>query len=111
MDIRQFRVLPEHITLLQNAYVDWWDCEYGAPAIDCKRPYGNSRVARDIARLLGAKLDEDGEIELSDEEEARLRRLHEETATALQIFLRTGTMTPGLYEATSWQENWKRIGD
>ena len=33
----------------------WDDCEFGAPAIDCKRPYGNSDVYNDIAKILEIK--------------------------------------------------------
>lgn len=31
----------------------WDDCETGAPAIDPKRPYGNSSVASDVLEILG----------------------------------------------------------
>lgn len=111
MQNQQFRVLPEHVILLQRAYVCWEDGENGAPAINCKRPYGNSGLIGDIATILGAKPNEDGEVEVSGEEEARLLSLHEGTQTALQIFLRTGTMTPGLYEASPYRTDWKRIGE
>ena len=34
-------------------FVDWNDCEYGAPTIDPKRPYGNSDVEHEIIAILG----------------------------------------------------------
>ena len=37
----EFELLEDHITLLQNAYLEWDEGCTGAPAIDCKRPYGN----------------------------------------------------------------------
>ena len=42
----EFTLTVDHITLLNNMWVDWSDVEYGAPEIDPKRPYGNSDVAR-----------------------------------------------------------------
>jgi hypothetical protein len=108
-----FRVRPEHITLLQNTYVSWDDCEFGAPSIDCKRPYGNSSVLRNMAEILNVPMTEDnyGDLELPDDEVRRLYALHRETQTALQIFLRTGAMLAGLYEADAYRVNWQRVSD
>jgi len=39
--------------LLRSANLSWDDCEYGAPQIDPKRPYGNSNVPDDIREKLG----------------------------------------------------------
>jgi hypothetical protein len=116
----QFRVLPEHITLLSNANVGWDDGEFGAPAIDCKRPYGNSNVLGDIARLLAipadSKMPEDEDPQDWDIYEAysqatldRMNKLHEETRIALQIFLSTGIMQTGLYETEKYKRKWTRV--
>ena len=35
---------PDALKLLARAYWRYEDFEYGAPAIECKRPYGNSSV-------------------------------------------------------------------
>lgn len=35
---RAFVVTEDHLKLLAQMYVRWEDCEFGAPAIDCKRP-------------------------------------------------------------------------
>lgn len=121
-DKQQFRVLPEHITLLSKAYVGWDNCEYGAPAIDSKRPYGNSSVLRDIAKILQPKPDHPNlpagdvsRLEYDDlYSEATLRRLdklHRETETALQVFLHTGVMQPGLYESERYGGRWVRLAD
>ena len=96
-----FEVTEDHIRLLRAAYVGWDDCEYGAPAVNCKRPYGNSspNVEPDIAKLLGWALEGDDGDEpcLSEQQRDRARTLHEETRHALQIFLATGEMKPGTY--------------
>lgn len=110
----QFRVLPEHVLLLKNAYVGWDSGEFGAPAIDCKRPYGNSSVIPDIGRILGEQPEIDSEDDYDGWSPAQLNRfytLHQETARALQIFLRTGVLETGLYEADKYRANWRRIGN
>lgn len=45
-------ITPDHLTLLANAKWRMSDCEYGAPEIDGKRPYGNSGVEQDLEDLL-----------------------------------------------------------
>jgi len=50
-----FEITREHLKLLKNMYVGWDDCEFGAPNIDPKRPYGNSDVINDIANALSIK--------------------------------------------------------
>lgn len=102
-----FTVTDEHIKLLRRAYVGWEDCEYGAPSIDRKRPYGNSGVAGDIAEILGWDWDDS----LTDEQVDRARELHKETQTALQIFLITGEMKTGTYAKTDKYDyrSWNRI--
>lgn len=120
----QFRVLPEHIKLLQSAYTSWNDCEYGAASIDCKRPYGSSSVTSSILRVLGIKPDKDGrpddafednpyEVEEYFKEETIqwVSQLHMDTEIVLQIFLRTGSMLPGLYESEKYRSNWVRVDD
>lgn len=99
----RFELHDDHITLLKNAYIRWEDCEFGAPAIDCKRPYGNSSVVPDILEILEVepvltKADE-GDI-FSDDQEAYAIQVHRELEAALTIILGglrhyTG---PGVYE-------------
>jgi hypothetical protein len=108
MEKSEFCLTQQHIMLLQAACVEWWDCETGAPAIDPKRPYGNSYVPGDVAEILGIRPegDDDGNAVLTKEQESECLRLHRETETALQIVLQHG-LTPGLYEQTSsWSIKW-----
>lgn len=120
----QFRVLPEHVKLLQNAYTSWNEFEYGAASVDPKRPYGSKDVTTSLLRILGIKPDKAGrpddafednpyDTEEYFEEETILRveQLHMDTETVLQIFLRTGSMLPGLYETEKYHSNWVRVGD
>lgn len=91
-----FEVTPDHIKLIRAFYVEWWDCETGAPAINPKRPYGNRYVPGDVADILGWERTEDGE--LTDEQESLAYEIHGETQTVLQIVLATGSFEPGNYK-------------
>lgn len=100
----EFELTEAHVTLLRRAYVRWEDCEFGAPAIDCKRPYGNGDALTDIAKLLHPEfrsMREGAQMDWMEDNEARLRAVHEETETALQIVLVTGQMQPGRYVRSS----------
>jgi hypothetical protein len=76
---RDFLITDNHIKLLKRMWVNWQDCEYGAPAVDCKRPYGNSDVEDDICEILGWVGTPDG---LND-----ARNIHTEMLTVVQIAL------------------------
>lgn len=109
-----FRILPEHLTLLRNMYWRWDDTEFGAPAVDSKRPYGNSSVYSDLAEILGVKGEDtsNGYEELTEEQEAYLWKLHRETETVLEILISSGMMHPGLYQnGFARAAQWMRVAD
>lgn len=97
-----FELTEDHLKLLNHAHVGWDGCEYGAPAIDCKRPYGNSSVEQDIAEIIG--------VDYNDEDE-ELSNLHNETQTALQIILVTQSFKVGTYVKTNEYDDrsWKKV--
>jgi len=109
--MKEFVVKEEHIKLLKRAYVSWDDCEFGAPAIDCKRPYGNSNVISDIMDILGEsakKCPHCGEP-IEDLDSNKYETLHRETEIVLQIFLQTGKMETGKYIKTDdYGIEWKK---
>lgn len=107
-DYERFTLTPDHLTLLRHAYVGWEECEFGAPAIDCKRPYGNSDVYGDIAELLGI-LPANGEDGFSEQQQTAMRTLHQETQTVLQILICVGDLALGTYEAPTYSTAWRRI--
>jgi hypothetical protein len=105
-----FELQEEHLLLLRRANVQWEDSAYdGAPAIDLKRPYGNSDIFGDIAELLDVR-PEGKTGEFTESQVSDMQRLHRETATALQIILVTGKFEPGAYRQTdrysytSWEK-------
>lgn len=83
--------------MLRAAYIGWENCEYGAPAIDCKRPYGNSSVVDDIREILNRPY-------LTTDECAEF---HAGTQQALQIILYTGKFEPGVYKSV-YGAKWDR---
>jgi len=94
-----FNLTQDHLKLLQRMHIDWYDCEYGAPSVDPKRPYGNSSVELDIAEILEWELNENEE--LSEEQSELAKELHDDTRIALQICLYLLKFETGVYEKTS----------
>ncbi len=106
---KTFEVTVEHLALLPHFWVGWEDCEYGAPAIDPKRPYGNSDVDHDIHEILGWPMEDDSWGDpVVDKEKSRA--LHEEMQTVLQILIsnnRTG-ISAGTYKCEGYTK-WTKI--
>jgi hypothetical protein len=109
-----FTVTEEHIRILKHAHVRWDPCEYGAPAIDPKRPYGNSSVEEDIIEILGWDSGECcphcGEhiLDIPEDLLERAYDIHHETETVLQIFLSTGEMKAGCYRKVNYKQ-WQLV--
>jgi hypothetical protein len=108
-NVTEFTVTEEHLKLLRRANVGWEDCEFGAPAIDCKRPYGNSDVVADIGEILGYG-EEYWQDPLTGEYNETIAnnfaQLHAETGIVLQIALATGEFRPGRYVCEKYRRNW-----
>jgi hypothetical protein len=107
--MKRFEVTADHLKLLRAANVGWDSCEFGAPSIDCKRPYGNSDVYGDLAKILGIQAADADDVRFSDEDYDRMRRLHRETATVLQIGLWLGRFETGVYESENYGRDWRRV--
>jgi hypothetical protein len=109
----KFELTENHIKLLNRGYVEFDPgAYYGAASLNPKRPYGNSGVIDDIYEILNDKewdYDEQGDME--DEYVDELLKIHEETATALQIILCTKSFEPGMYELKSaWDSrSWGKV--
>lgn len=105
----RFEVTDLHLKLLAEMYVRWDDSEFGAPAIDSKRPYGNSYVYGDIAEIMGLSPDEDGDF--SDDQQSEMDDIHHEMETVLQILLHNANrgIQPGVYTRENpYGGEWKR---
>jgi hypothetical protein len=103
-DRREFIVTDDHLKLLAAMYVGWDDCEFGAPAIDCKRPYGNSSVVLDMCEILGVSVDDDDGPTREDDE--RMTALHREMQTVLQILVGNLAIQTGRYTAERYGSRW-----
>lgn len=105
----QFQLKEEHIKLLQNMYWEYSDCETGAPAVDCKRPYGNSYVPPDVAKILGVELSDDDNK--YDEQVREIMQFHYDSHKALEIILQMKSFELGLFEKVrdGYDYKWKRV--
>lgn len=112
MEKEKFAVTEEHLKLAQRMYVGWQYCEYGAPEIDPKRPYGNSSVEEDICEILGKeKVSANYEEVYATKDLEYAGKVHKEMETALQIFLCTQSFAVGTYEKEDKysSRSWKKI--
>jgi len=99
MRLSRITVTADHIKLVRASYTGWNQCEFGAAEVDPKRPYGNSSVYHDIAEIIGVEQDE--EEEFTDEDYARMDRLHRETEICFQILISTLSLEEGGYVNTA----------
>lgn len=106
-----FKVTENHIKLIKAMCVRWDDSEFGAPAIDSKRPYGNSSVLLDIVEVLGVCSNEDRVDEYINKYGDILTEIHKQTQTALEILLSNLSIQPGMYTRSSaYSDNWSYFG-
>lgn len=109
MDDRRFTITEQHLKLIRAMQIDFdASIEFGAPAVDPKRPYGNSSVYVDMRKILGMPAPDD-DMDCQEEEERALYKLHEETATALQIAVATGSFEAGEYRAPAYTSRWEKV--
>jgi len=107
----EFNVKEQHLKLLKRMYVSWWDCEFGAPAIDPKRPYGNSDVVVDIAEILDYDINDENGYPCDrklEEYEEELYKFHQEMRTVLQILLNNIYIEEGIYIRENYGD-WKKF--
>lgn len=108
----QFELTEAHLKLLGEFYIEWLgniNYGHGSPAVNQKRPYGNSFVLGDVHEIVtGDKLKGRS---LTDEETQLYKKLHIETMVALQIVLSTQKFEVGIYQLQNYydQRSWKRI--
>jgi len=108
----RFELTDQHLKLIRRMTVKYNDyCEFGAPEIDPKRPYGNSSVYYDIGEILNIE-PKGGDIddpEFTEEQKEFMLALHKSTAKALQVILASGSFEIGVYESEEYLDNWVKI--
>jgi hypothetical protein len=108
----QFELTEQHLKLIRRMNVRYDDyCEFGAPMVDPKRPYGNSSVYHDIGEILDISptAGDPDDLEFTEEQEDTMLALHKETATALQVIIAAGSFELGTYEAGKYDRNWTKV--
>jgi len=115
-NVMVFDLREEHLKLLSEANIVWDDCEFGAPGMDPKRPYGNSDVTGDIAEIIKLpktknNYDEDEEC-WKENAEDKLSDLHRQVMIAMKIVLRCRSFKLGKYQRTDkYKDDWKYMGE
>jgi len=94
-----FDVTKNHLKLLQRMNTNWWECEFGAPAIDPKRPYGNSSVYADILEILKIKTKfwNTEQEDITTEGQEYCNVLHREMEIVLEILVQNLKIKIGKY--------------
>ncbi len=108
-EVNQFKMTEAHLKLINRMYVGWDDCEFGAPSINPKRPYGNSDVINDMAKILGFPISDNNELPESLID--YLKEIHKSMKIVLQIILWTQSFKIGVYEKTDEYDDhsWKLL--
>ena len=111
-----FVLTDQHLKLIREMCIEFDDGGYdGAPAVNCKRPYGNSGdVAYEVYRVLhdGAEWDWDDDCDdgMPEDQHQRYHDLHRETAIALQICCMRMTFETGTFKKTDYgSQGWEKI--
>lgn len=99
----KFKLTEAHIKLLQRANISNSGMEWGSPAIDGKRPFGNGDLYGDMAEIIGLPYDEENES-LRD----YLSTVYRQLETALEIVLHNLTFETGEYEEVGYGK-WERL--
>jgi len=102
-------VTEDHIKLMRRVVWRWEDCGFGAPAVDCKRPYGNSDALDDIADIIGIEPEErDGRYEMawSAAQEERMHQLHRDVLQILIAFTQSGDLDRFVGTWRNMQGDW-----
>lgn len=108
--MRKLKVTENHIKLLKELYIGWEDCEFGAPCVDCKRPFGNSDVYGDMAEILGIKLaNQEENFELYNRQIDSLAKGYRDLQDCLQILVRNLSIEVGEYERDDYDTNWRKV--
>lgn len=110
-EYERFVITHDHIKLLQNMYFSYDEGgEFGAPAVNSKRPYGNSNVYDDIGEIieeLPELVDCYGDEVYSDDQTARFLKIHKEMTTVLNIIAATCMVESGEYQKEKYTNNWE----
>lgn len=97
----KFELKPEHIKLMTElnfrSIVSTDSSDRYRPAIDFKRPFGNSGATTNVCEIMGWYCDEKSE-KYAPEDIERAETLIIELPVALQIVMQNHTFEPGIYE-------------
>ncbi len=103
----EFELTAEHLLLLSRLRWDNSDWGSGAPAVDSKRPFGNSAYQSDVCELL--EWPEDVEEGWTEDQYDRAAEIFSELPRALEVVLQLKTFDPGRYvKKDGYGERWRK---
>lgn len=110
MTLERFTLTKQHVDLLRNGNISIDSGPYwGTIGLDCKRPFGNSDIIGDMARIVGIEpLEDDNENIWPKGTEASMWKLFLELPLALQVILAAGTFEPGEYVSEQYMGKWRK---
>lgn len=103
----KIEVKPEHIVLLQNTNLQYWDdFVFGSFGQDPKRPYGNSSVLKDIQEIF----EEEEGFDPESYSNEQLLQFHEELKDVLRISIQeqTWNIVGSTYKSDDGK-SWERV--
>ena len=112
--MKRFELTREHVLIAGRIYWEMdEDAPYGPiPVPDCKRPLGNSGgVWVDIAEILEWEQVEsdEGDTFWPNGTIEKANRIWGQMHNAISVMLGAGSFEPGIYEASSYGNNWQRV--
>jgi len=112
-EVDKFELKQIHLDLLKRMEIGWNYCEFGAPYVDPKRPYGNSDVFNDIAEIIKLKKKENYDYKEEAWKEKAIdymEDLHRQMQIVLEIILHCQSFKLGKYKKIDYGK-WKFVGD
>lgn len=106
--MRRFELTADHLKLLRNANWFWSNVEYGAPAMNDKRPYSNSDVTGDINDLLRWGIFPDPDKGYPTQIRELAKKIHMQLLLAIEVIFQSQSFEIGWYVQVDNCHFWKK---
>jgi len=100
-------ITDDHLKLLKHACISWDERAFGAPGLDCKRPYGNSDVIDDMHRILYSGRDLN---EPTDDTKLYYREIHAELEYVIRIVFQHRSFEKATY-VLDGLDDWVKVAE
>lgn len=126
MEQEYYRLTEEQVLLIRELHFYQDDGSMlgyeGGPAVDSKRPFGNSNVEGDVLEIVDPRPyeeiwneyddeDEEASDEFYDKQKEVYDRLYPTLGKAMQVVVAAGSFEPGIYSCNRYCRNFERVTD